>query len=206
MKNFFANEEKQELNIIGTPDLVQTHRDFRNTHIINLDTDIGPPNEYRQAFSLLREASLEDAIVLMINTDGGHVSTVVQFFNHLLKTQATTFAEVYCAYSAGSIIALSCDNINVGRYGSMMIHALSAGALGKAHELDGKVKFISQFNDRIIKELYTDFLTDKEIETIIAGKDIWLMENDINKRLKGWKSVRLRMYEKDQEKNHKRKE
>jgi len=176
-------------------DLVQTEKEERNLHYINIDGPIIDPDKYRQVYSILRKASLDDLVILILNTAGGLVSTTMQLYNYLLTTNATTIAEIHTAYSGGSVLALACDNIHVAKFGSMMIHSLSAGSSGKMHEIEGQVAFFNQFNDKTLRELYSGFLTEVEIKTVFDGKDIWMMEDDILKRLKNWKPVRQRITE-----------
>lgn len=176
-------------------DLVQTEKEERNLYYVNIDGPIVEPDKYRQVYSILRKASPDDIVILILNTIGGLVSTTMQLYNYLLTTNATTIAEIHTAYSGGSVLALACDNIHVAKFGSVMIHSLSAGSSGKMHEIEGQVAFFNQFNDKTLRELYSGFLTEAELKTVFAGKDIWMMEDDILKRLKNWKPVRQRLNE-----------
>lgn len=175
--------------------VVQRETFFSNVFTINLDREIGSPNEYRSAFHILRQASQYDVINVVLNTEGGFVNTTMQFVNYLLNTPARTMAEVHSAYSAGAIVALACDEVYVARFGSMMIHSLTTESFGKTHELDQHLHFINKYSHEIIRKAFIDFLTPKEIQSVIKGKDIWLYEEEIQKRLEHWTPIRKRKTE-----------
>lgn len=187
--------------------LIQIDREIRTIYYINIDNEIAIAEKYRPAFNILRTAGPDDVVVLVLNTPGGLVSTTMQMYNYLLTTNATTVAEIHTAYSGGSILALACDNVHVAKFGSMMIHSISASSFGKIHELEGHVNFFNHFNEKAFRELYSGFLSAPEIKTILDGKDMWMMEDEILTRLKGWKPIRQRLLEAQNKevKNSKRK-
>lgn len=113
----------------------------KNEYIINIDTDILDPNEYREVFEILRLAKKEDKIILKINSMGGYIHTMIQWVNALLHTKAKTIAEIYTAYSAASVIALSCDELKFQHFCSMMIHNMSLDIGGKISDIEGYAKF-----------------------------------------------------------------
>jgi len=157
---------------------------------INIDEDISNPNEYRDAFHKLRTASDNDVIRLIINSHGGILDTAIQFYDCLKNTKAKTEAEIHVAYSAGAMIALSCDDIIVNEFSSMMIHCLSWVSSGKVPEIIAKSDFIEDWNKIIKNRVYKGFLTDIEIEKINEGIDLWFLAPEIEKRLK--KRVKIR--------------
>ncbi len=180
---------------IDNENLVQRELFVSNVFTLNLDGEIGSPNEYRSAFHILRQATQFDVINVVLNTEGGFVNTTMQFVNYLLNTPARTMAEIHTAYSAGAIIALACDEVHVSRFGSMMIHSLSTDSFGKTHELDQHLHFINKYSHEIIRNAFVGFLNPKEIQSVIKGKDIWLYEDEIKVRLNHWTPIRKRKTE-----------
>ncbi len=162
---------------------------------INIDEEVGTPDKYRSVFDILRKATPFDSVNVIVNTHGGCLDTAMQIYHYLLETQANTKAEIHNAYSAGAIIAMACDEIEVARYGSMMIHSIMVSSFGKMHEMDQQVHFSKNQSTTILETVFTNFLTSKELNSIIKGKDVWLSEDDINKRLEKWTPVRKREQE-----------
>jgi ATP-dependent protease ClpP protease subunit len=173
-----------------TDDIIQTIEYKIREHIINLDQEISDPDSYRKAFDVLRKAKKEDVVRIVINSPGGSVFSSIQFHNYLIKTKARTIAEVYCAYSAAADIALSCDEIQINEFSSMMIHSTSFETYGKVEEVVVHADYINKENKEIAMKLYQGFLTESEIQEMLKGKDFWFSKKDIQKRLKKWKPIR----------------
>lgn len=176
-------EDKNELFIYELP--IQGR-----LHVVNFDERIGEPDQYREFYKLLLDASFGDYINLAINTNGGNLMTTVQIHNALKATRAQTRAVVYTAYSAGSIIAFSCDEIVVADHGSMMIHAAAWGTDGKVDELFGQSEHFKKTVSNMFHEVYKGFLTKGEINKVLENKDMWFDKEEIEKRLKRWKPIR----------------
>jgi ATP-dependent protease ClpP protease subunit len=179
-----------------------------NKYYLHLDEDIVEPSHYRPMYITLREAQEEDIIHFIINTNGGDVNTFIQLFNGILQTKAFVIADVICASSAGSLIALSCDQIIINKFSSMFIHSLSASSVGKSEEIRAQSDFLNKWNEKIIREIYCDFLTPIEINKVIEGKDFWFLEEEISDRLKNWKPIRQKLieeYKKTENKNIRKK-
>jgi ATP-dependent protease ClpP protease subunit len=186
-------EKQDDIDISNNDDIVNTQTFKNNIHHIFLDDDIETPKNYRQVFNLLRSATQNDIINVVINTNGGDIKTTLQIHHYLMMTDATTVAEIHSAYSAVSLIALSCDNMNVAPYSTMMIHSITTMSFGKLHEVEAHRNFISALNENFVKQIYDTFLTTQEMESILSGKDIWLMSDEIIRRLKKWIPLRKRI-------------
>lgn len=176
-------DEKAELFIYELP--IQGR-----LHVVNLDERIGEPVQYRELYKLLLDASFGDYITLSINTGGGSLMTTIQIHNALKATKANTRAVVYTAWSAGSIIAFSCDDIVVADHGSMMIHAATWGTDGKVDELVSQSEHFRKTVSSMFNEVYKGFLTTAEITKVLENKDMWFEKDEIEKRLKKWRPIR----------------
>lgn len=165
---------------------------INHEYIISIDSDISEPTNYREVFETLRTAKEGDIAYLNINSYGGYISTMSQFFQYLLHTKATTVANVITAYSAASVIALCCDKINISQFGSIMIHNMSTGTSGKISDVEGYSKFASSQDKDIASTIYQGFLTKSEIIETNKGKEFWLNKKECDSRLKNYKSIKNR--------------
>lgn len=190
------SQDDTNFNDISDDLVVVKNYNFRE-FIVNLDSEIKEVSQYRKAFHVLSTASPNDIVRVIINTPGGLVDTALQFHNMLLNTQARTIAEVYNAHSAGSMVMLSCDNIQMMRYSSVMIHSVSFGIGGKVGDVKAYADFTSDSNKAILDDIYAGFLSEKEIESIVNNKDIWLTKQQCEERLKTWVPIRARNSKKD---------
>lgn len=177
-------EEREKLFIYDIPI-------GNKAHIVNLDDKIGEPWEYRDLNKLLlNDVNFGDVINVVINTSGGNVMTTIQIHNALKATRAHTRAIVYSAWSAGSLIAFSCDDIVVADHASMMIHAATWGTDGKVDELFSQSEHFKKIVSNMFHEIYKGFLTKSEINKVLENKDMWFDKQEIEKRLKKWKPIR----------------
>jgi len=186
-----------------TGDNVQEILYVAKEYIIHLDDQIENVADYRKALHILRVATKNDVIRIILSSYGGSVDIALQMYNLLLQTEAQTIAEVYIAYSAASIIMLACDQIQLQKYCSVMCHNLSWGSSGKVNEITAHAGFMKNWSNDLCKNIYEGFLTEKELQDMSEGKDYWMTYDQVYKRLKNWKSIRQRIYEKYINKNGK---
>jgi len=170
---------------INTNEIVQSTMTMSMTYHINIDSEISSPSDYRQVYDTLRKANVNDKVFILINTPGGELASGVQLYNSILKCKAYVIAQVYEASSAGSILALASDEIQISDFGYMMIHSLSSGVFGKQEDLKNMTEFLCKWGNDVLS-IYKGFLTTKEIEEVKKGKELWLSKQDVDKRLKTW--------------------
>lgn len=151
---------------------------------IYLDEEIKDPTYYRQAFQVLRSAQKGDLVRLYISSPGGNLNSAVIFKNCIEDCQADVIAIIEAeAYSAASLIALSCANIEVKPYATMMCHSAAFGAGGIVQNVRDHVDFTGRHAETIMEEVYQDFLDSSELEDIRRGREIWLDYHQIGERL-----------------------
>lgn len=150
---------------------------------IHIDGEILEPEHYREAFNIIRDANESDLINLYINSIGGDVSTFVEFYNLITECKARVVAYVYMAYSAAVLLALSCDEIVLTEFCSFLIHAPSGETTGRVNEIKSHSDFFDKWSKEIMVSLYKGFLTDKELEKVLDGAEIWYSKKEIEKRL-----------------------
>lgn len=159
---------------------------------IDIDTDFDSPESFRGIIRTIEQAREVDTIVLKINSNGGRTDTAQAVYVALLETKAKTIARVITAYSSGSIIAMSCDELQTTPHCTMMIHNASTMSWGKIGDMKAQSSFLEDHFKKWFTELYSGFLSQDEISDVFKGRDIWLREDDIKKRLPNWKPIRVR--------------
>jgi len=146
-----------------------------------LSGDVESPSTYDELCFVLDNVA--STVYLHLNTYGGHIDSAFKVVSSIKRSKAKVIARLTgTVASAGTIIALKCDDLEVEDYTHFMIHNYSTGTQGKGHEIMDYVNF----NDKELKitfsEIYKNFLSTKEINSIIAGKDMWLSAEDVRKR------------------------
>lgn len=148
-----------------------------------ISDEIGAPYTYDKLCYTLETAKNEDTVTLHMNTGGGFIDSAFKIIASIKRSPAKVVARLTgTVASAGTIIALSCDELEVEDFTSFMIHNYSGGAGGKGHEIIDYVNFSDKNITTTFKKLYSGFLTPRELTAVIKGKDMWMGTEEVQKR------------------------
>lgn len=177
---------QDELETLQQSEFITYHKSQEVLHDItlHLDEEIREPKYYRYLFNEL-ESLTENCIVrIRMNTTGGSLAGAFAILEAIENTRATVYCHIVGeCHSSGSIIALSCPYISVGKNASMLIHAPSYGGSGKSNELGTQSSHYGEQFSKLYGETYKDFLSESEIKEVLKGHDIWLNAEEITTRL-----------------------
>lgn len=157
----------------------------KRTYHIYIQEDVGELEEYVKLFHILRTAKNTDKISISINSFGGYLHTAMQIYNAIKKSKAeiTTILE-HMAYSAGSMIFMAGHIKKVMPHSGMMIHNYYGEIEGKGNEMQLEIEFEKKSYERLFKSIYKYFLAEEEIQQMLDGKDFWLTDKEIKRRLR----------------------
>lgn len=159
-------------------------RPLAKVHKFYLSGEIKAPSEYVPWFETIRNASETDVVVLHINSYGGDLFTAIQFMRAMAETKANIVASVEGAcMSAATVIFLSAKNWEISRHSMFMFHNYSSGSFGKGGEMYDNIVHEREWSQKLWKDVYSGFLTDGEINSILQNKDIWMSGEEVSKRL-----------------------
>ena len=65
-----------------------------------------------------------------------------------------------------------------------MIHTSSGCSFGKQSDIKREEEFYNPWLENFFQEIYKHFLTKKEIQEVLAGKDMWLRSDEVMERFK----------------------
>lgn len=151
---------------------------------IILDEDIKSPSYYRSAFQTLRDAQEGETIRIFISTYGGNLTSAITFKNLISQCSAEVVGVLEGeAFSAGSLILLSCPAIHIQPYTSMMCHSAAFSSGGMVQQVRDHVDFTGRHAEAVMEDTYRDFLSNREFSDLKRGVEIWLDYNQINERL-----------------------
>ena len=154
-----------------------------NKYEFNLDEDIKEPSYYRNLIKVLNNATEQDSVVLNINSGGGYLDSAISIIDALRNTRANTLAWISgSAYSAAGIIALSCQNLEVGEFATFMAHNSQYGLGGYTTDIKDRAVFEHKMISKIMHSVYKHFLTLDEVEAVLANKTIWMDADEIIER------------------------
>lgn len=154
---------------------------------ISISGEIADPLHYTEELAAIRNASENDSIEIFLNTPGGNVNTAAQFVSAIKTTAATVIAHLESeCHSAGTYIALSCDDIVIYDNAFMLIHNYSGGSWGKGDDSVNQALKTREWIRNMMSDMYVPFLTEEELDTVFDNNDIYLLAPEIKER---WKLV-----------------
>lgn len=152
-----------------------------------IDEEVREPKYYRNLVHAIGTLGEGDMLHLSIDTYGGSLDGCMAIITAMQRASSegvVTHASIDgTAASAGSLLALAADSIEVGPHATMMVHQSSFSSGGKQSDVMSHVVFVDQRVKKIAEEIYQDFLTEKELEEIFTGKEVWFSQEEIIARL-----------------------
>lgn len=183
-----TNKNVDLLDLFKTPHKQSeryTSKTAVNIHEFYLCGTIESAEEYIEWFDLIRNSSQNDIIKIHINSYGGDLFTAIQFLRVLTETQGSVIISVEGACMSAATIILMCGHqFEVSEHSMFMFHNYSSGVIGKGGEMFDQLKHERVWSEKLHRDIYADFLTEKEITSILENKDIWMDGDEVVKRLK----------------------
>lgn len=182
-----TNKNLDIMDLFKTPNKQNerfTSRHAVNIHEFYLSGTIESADEYIEWFDIIRHATQNDIIKIFINSYGGDLFTAIQFLRVLGETDANIVVSVEGACMSAATILFMCGHqFEVSEHSMFMFHNYSSGVMGKGGEMFDQLQHERVWSEKLLRDIYSDFLTEKEITSILDNKDIWMDGDEVIKRL-----------------------
>ena len=164
------------------------HRPVANIHEFYLVGEIKRADEYIDWFDIIRNAGKNDVVNIHINSYGGDLFTAIQMIRVLGECEGTVICSVEGAcMSAATMVFLCADGFEVSGHSMFMFHNYSGGTIGKGGEMYDNIIHERKWSEKLLREIYDNFLTEDEIVSVLNNKDIWMDGDEVIKRLESMK-------------------
>jgi len=155
----------------------------KTVHRVHLTRPIIDPHNYTDVIELLNNASTDDTVQLIINTPGGQIRSAVAIINAIYSCKATVIGHLSGEVaSAGTIIAMACDDLVVNDYLEFLIHTYSGWVDGKGYEILGQAEFNQKNITKLMDKVYNGFLNIDELDKLHNGKTYIFDTDEVTKR------------------------
>ena len=176
---------EQNKNFFGMPGFsgnVYSYPVHSHDHVIYID-DLSWLEDHQDRLQVIRQASPDDTIRVVINSPGGVVSIAMAYVSAIRESQAqiVTHAEGNVC-SAGTILWLAGKDRTVSPLTEFMFHNYQGGTYGDGANMYAQIAFEKHYFDRLMDTFYTGVLTETELATIKGGGQVWMDEIEILKR------------------------
>ena len=145
---------------------------------------IGDVDKYRNIFDVLHNATEQDVAILHITTPGGDLHTAQKICAEIEAASCTVVGIVVgeCA-SAGTLIALACDEINIDPDSNWLFHTMTYGTDGMAPHIEAHVEHSKGIMTRLCERHYKGILTEHEVKDLLRGDQLWMFGDEAKKRI-----------------------
>ena len=168
-----------------------------NGYSIYISDYIDKPSLYYPLYEVLRGCQPHEEVHLYLNTGGGRIDTTFQLMSCMSECQGTIAGHLdHQVASAGTYLALCCHTWVLTPFTTFMIHSDTSGMFGKRNEIVADYEFTRPWLDNIMREVYSGFLTKKEIEEVLKGEDKYFNADQLSERLEKYTNNRERLYKK----------
>lgn len=167
-KNYYGFDEPREYSVGFIPHKSGKYR-------IEIDSGIEDVSQFSTAIHVLDIANEDDEVEIHLQSPGGNVDACGAFLHALKKCQAPVHmvASGGC-HSAATHILLMADSFELADNFNSLIHNGSCGAVGNINEYHAKSDFDKEFIRKHYQQIYEGFLSEKEFDDMMDGKNIWL--------------------------------
>jgi ATP-dependent protease ClpP protease subunit len=145
----------------------------RNENVIHFSGDITDESCFYLNIAL-NEAHEIGNPVLYMTSNGGAVMPALYVSDNISSMHATSIVSGYAA-SAATLITCACDNKYIFPNSQMLVHQLSAIAMGHLREIEAEVETTRKM-DETIRNVYLKHtkMTSNILDDLFANHDRWL--------------------------------
>jgi len=140
--------------------------------------------KYCDLLNVLKTGSELDTVILYINSEGGSMRMALQIINSMLSSECRTVTSLDGeACSAATMIFLAGEEYIVNDNCSFMMHTYSGAMRGKGNELFSQLEHVHSSVKKVLRKFYAKILTEKELDQLSEGRDIWMDSDELIERL-----------------------
>ena len=176
-------EDKNEYRSIWDKSvpILEVNKQLYRVYILE---EIHEPVNYGEVIELLADLDESVTVEVYLNTPGGSLDSAIMLMGAFKECKARLIGKLSgTVASAGTMLTMMMDEIEIAPYTAFMIHAWSVqGQGGKANEIEAENAFNKKETKRLFHEVYGGFLSSREVNKILAGKDVWLNKEEAKAR------------------------
>lgn len=148
-------------------------------YVIYID-DLSWLEDHQERLQIIRQATPDDSIRIILNTPGGVVNIAMAYINAMAESSAhiVTHAEGQVC-SAGTVLWLAGEERTVSPLTIFMFHNYQGGAVGDGANMHSQIIFEKEYFDRMYTRFYKGILTEEELMKISCGGQVWMDEVQI---------------------------
>lgn len=150
---------------------------------------------YYPLLEALYNATDKDTVHILINSGGGHVDASNAIMHAIGVSKAKINIDVTgsCASAAAQIFffTVKLDNVDyrVSMLSRILIHPFTGGTWQRFDALQERIEGMIEWQERSLRTIYEDILTEEEIQSILKGKEFYLNPEDAVARIRAFREA-----------------
>lgn len=179
------------------PNRIMMRENITRNYVIRICREITEVDDFDDEIQVLAGAGPNDTVQLILNTPGGSLETALILCKALRACEARTSAFIgWTCASAGTAIALACDEWEIDEYSSFMVHTASYGiGYQSTPNVAAAVQHSDKMISRFVENTYSGFLTPEELEIVKSGRDVYFEGEELAQRLGDFADYRFALEE-----------
>lgn len=170
--------------IVPNNSWIRESKTVAQVHEFYICGEIESPDSYIDMYDIIRHARENDTVKIYLNSFGGDLFSAIQFMRVMADSEAYVVCSVEGAcMSAATMIFLAADSVEITPHSSFMIHDYSSGAFGKGGEMFHQIQHERKWSEKLLSEVYEDFLTKDELKQVLEGRDLWMDVDEVVLRM-----------------------
>lgn len=130
--------------------------------------------QFIYAIEALQAASENDVVYINLSTDGGSLDATDTFLMAMQECEAKIVIKASGGvHSAGTVILMHADEFILSENFNALVHNGSVGPGGKFSDWVSASKHTKEYMETVMRNTYAGFLTETEIDNLLAGHDYW---------------------------------
>lgn len=134
------------------------------------------------------ETDVNNTVVdIYMNTHGGDVYLALELIELINRSplKVNVYIDSICM-SAGTLILFSCDwnKVVINPYASFLFHDVRTFEYGKKSDILDSINHLNGLFDKLVSNAFKGFLTPTEIKQINSGKELYMLGEEVLRRLK----------------------
>jgi ATP-dependent protease ClpP protease subunit len=148
-----------------------------------IDDDFREVSQFADIVEVLDSAQEGDIVHIKLSTNGGALHAIIPMLSSMENTLAHVHIHVESdTASAGTMLMMKAHSIYINPYSTIMIHSASYGYANHSGNMEAHVTHSTKNLEKLVREVYKDFLTESEILRVLDGKEIYLTDEDCFER------------------------
>lgn len=145
------------------------------TYHICIDKEIATVAQALDAVRVLEAATEGDEVIIHLQTPGGSIDVTDMLVTAMQECRARLVVKASgSVLSAGTVILLNAPEFILSEGFNALIHNGDVGFAAKYSDWASAVAFHNKAMQNFLTRHYKGFLTDIELEGLLAGKDFWM--------------------------------